>query len=410
MTSRRGRPGLTVGLMWHSVTSDNLGVGALTESQLRILEACAQRLQLKLTYVIFGTEGDLNYAPPNVSVNQGARLSIRQLLLGRFDFVRDVDRCDVVLDIGEGDSFTDIYGIRRFVFQLLSKVVVLIRRKPLILSPQTIGPFTRWWIRVLAFQTMRRCDRVFARDRQSRQYLLANGLVANAGESIDVAFRLPYERGCLPASRKVRVGVNVSGLLMAGSCTKVNQFGLAVEYRDLVHGLLDEWSRDAGVEVWLIPHVLSNSVPEEDDRRAIEDVLQKYPMCRSVDPPASPSAAKSVIASMSFVTGARMHACIAAFSAGVPVVPFAYSRKFTGLFESLGYPWVVDGRTATTAMARQMIMDGFTRRDELAVLVAKGNRVVDGLLENYENYIVETLLRVSCLGTSATERRSFKQE
>ena len=48
--------------------------------------------------------------------------------------------------------------------------------------------------------------------------------------------------------------------------------------------------------------------------------------------------AKSHISGMDFFIGSRMHACIAAYSSGVPVFPLGYSRKFTGLFaEKLGY-------------------------------------------------------------------------
>jgi colanic acid/amylovoran biosynthesis protein len=50
---------------------------------------------------------------------------------------------------------------------------------------------------------------------------------------------------------------------------------------------------------------------------------------------------------MDFFTGARMHACIAALSSGVPVLPMAYSRKFAGLFGTLGYHHMADCKTET---------------------------------------------------------------
>ena len=59
----------------------------------------------------------------------------------------------------------------------------------------------------------------------------------------------------------------------------------------------------------------------------------------------TPSEAKTYIAGLDFFMGARMHACIAAFSSGVPVVPMAYSRKFAGLFGTLGYDHTVDCTT-----------------------------------------------------------------
>ena len=63
--------------------------------------------------------------------------------------------------------------------------------------------------------------------------------------------------------------------------------------------------------------------------------------------------------------GARMHACIAAFSSGVPVVPMAYSRKFEGLFGSLGYDRTVDC-TADSAERSWRILAAYEARVALA--------------------------------------------
>jgi polysaccharide pyruvyl transferase WcaK-like protein len=79
----------------------------------------------------------------------------------------------------------------------------------------------------------------------------------------------------------------------------------------------------------------------------------------------SPSEAKSYIAGMDFFMGARMHACIAAFSSGVPVVPMAYSRKFAGLFGTLGYDETVDCTTQSAQDILTHIFSAFERRSEL---------------------------------------------
>lgn len=43
-----------------------------------------------------------------------------------------------------------------------------------------------------------------------------------------------------------------------------------------------------------------------------------------------------------------MHATIAAFSSGVPVIPTAYSRKFLGLYSGVGYENIIDLRKLST--------------------------------------------------------------
>ena len=80
----------------------------------------------------------------------------------------------------------------------------------------------------------------------------------------------------------------------------------------------------------------------------------------------SPSEAKSYIAGLDFFMGARMHACIAAFSSGVPVVPMAYSRKFAGLFGSLGYDHTVDCTSEAPEAILERIFAAYEKRRTLA--------------------------------------------
>ena len=383
-------PVVTVGLLWHSISSDNLGVGALTESQLHICREAAAAAGVEARFVIFGTGGAQRYGSESADVRIGSRISIKQMLLGRSAYLKELNDCDVVLDIGEGDSFTDIYGVRRFVFMIVSKLAVLVKRKPLILSPQTIGPFDRWYARKLAAAVMRRCAKVFARDQLSAAYLRELGVVANTDEAIDVAFKLPFQKVARP-SGKVQIGLNVSGLIFSGGYSGTNQFGLSLDYAALVRELLRQWTANPDNEVWLIPHVVPDHLPRDDDRVAIRQLATEFPAAKCAPEFGSPSEAKSFIAAMDFVTGARMHACIAAFSSGVPVVPLAYSRKFNGLFSSLGYGWVVDGKKMNNAEALAMTLDALAKRDQLAAEIEKGRQVAEAKLRGYTAFVARTL-------------------
>jgi polysaccharide pyruvyl transferase WcaK-like protein len=379
---------ITIGLLWHSISSDNLGVGALTESQIAICQAAAVRADVDVNYLIFGTTGGKQYVPQGISVRIGSRISIKQMMRGNSPFLKELDQCDLILDIGEGDSFADIYGIKRFIFLIVSKIAVLAKHKPLILSPQTIGPFDHWLPRKLAIAVMQRCNQVFARDGLSSNYLTQNGVRGNTTEVIDVAFRLPFTRPEHHTNNKVHIGVNVSGLLFSGGYTENNQFGLTLDYPALIRELLREWTNDPQNEVWLIPHVIPDDLPVEDDRIAIDALLTEFPSAQRAPDFNSPSEAKSFISGMDFMTGARMHACIAAFSTGVPVVPLAYSRKFNGLFSSLNYPWIADGKSMDTATAFKTIMEGYNKRELLKNQVTEGNQTANTLLQKYEDYIV----------------------
>ena len=57
--------------------------------------------------------------------------------------VRTVADSDLVLDVSGGDSFTDLYGAARFRQIIAPKQIALATGRPLVLLPQTYGPFSR---------------------------------------------------------------------------------------------------------------------------------------------------------------------------------------------------------------------------------------------------------------------------
>jgi hypothetical protein len=218
---------------------------------------------------------------------------------------------------------------------------------------------------------------------------------ARARQVVDVAFALPYTP---PPKRKggpVRVGLNVSGLLMNGGYAGGNEYGLGFDYPALTRGLIAAFTAMPEVEVHLIPHVIAPNMPRDDDGAAADALKAEFPALIRHANFASPSAAKSMIATMDFVTGARMHATIGAWSAGVPVVPISYSRKFEGLYGGLGYPWLVNAKGMTTDTALAYVLDAFTRRDELARDIRLGMPVVKAGLDAYVAELAELFAKVA---------------
>lgn len=393
-TQEKTLPPITVGLLWHSLSSDNLGVGALTESQIALLRRAAARAGRTVRFSVFGTRGSrlgLNRAD---GVTIGDRLSWKRMLVGRSDFLRQLRACDIVFDIGEGDSFTDIYGLERFAYQAGTKALVHWLGKPLVLSPQTIGPFERGWTAAIARRLMRRAQRVYARDVLSSAYLRQLDVRDNVHEAIDVAFGLPYQRRELGGGGKVRVGLNVSGLLYAGGYSGDNQFGLSVDYGQMTERLMAYFTARPEVELHLVSHVITDLVGNEDDYAAAVALAARFPGVVVAERFDSPGAAKSYIAAMDYFAGARMHACIAAFSSGVAVTPVAYSRKFSGLFATLGYQHVADCKAIDTDAAVAMVCDGYLRRAELAAQIVEGNALAQQKLRGYEDYLVDCLERL----------------
>lgn len=380
---------VVVGVGWQSFSSENLGVAALAESHLALLREAAARTEVALQLLQFC----YSETRPSVARARGVELAdpmtIVGMLRGSSKCLKQIKQCDVVLDIGEGDSFSDIYGYKRLWLLLLFKFLVLRSGVKLVLSPQTIGPFRSGIARRVSASVMRRASRVFARDQLSMIFLVKNELQSLSVETTDVAFALPYVRAASPTDGRTHVGVNVSGLLFNGGYNRKNQFGLVLNYKELVRELLHRLHAREDIVVHLVAHVISDRMPVEDDYRVCQDLSREFPRTILAPKFDGPSEAKSYISGLHFFTGARMHACIAAFSSGVPVVPMAYSRKFNGLFGSLNYPALVDLRADDGTVALRKTFEALDQREELVRHVANGMAIADQKLNRFREYLCD---------------------
>ncbi|MBC7506207.1 MAG: polysaccharide pyruvyl transferase family protein, partial [Sandarakinorhabdus sp.] len=299
-------------------------------------------------------------------------------------YLADVRAHDIMLDIGAGDSFADIYTDKRFAYILATKAIPILVGTPLVLSPQTIGPFSRQPHAAMAAWACRKAAMVFARDPLSMDVLRKLAPKAKSRQVIDVAFALPFDRPVRPAGDPIRVGLNVSGLLMSGGYSGgSNDYGLGFDYQAMTRALITAFTAMPGVVLSLVPHVNAPDMPRDYDGAACDALSREFPHVERIANFASPSAAKSYIAGLDFLVGARMHATIAAYSAGVPVVPISYSRKFEGLYGGLRYPWVVNAKGMDTRTAIAFVLDAFERRAQLAAAIAVGQPIIEAGLEDY---------------------------
>lgn len=375
---------ITIGLLWHSLNSGNLGVGALTVANAAIARDVAEGVGLRPRFVVMAAR-DSDPAAIDLPDARTVPIDWRALAPGGAVW-RAMGEVDCVLDIGAGDSFTDIYGPRRFAFLLLTKLAAIARGKPLIFSPQTIGPFTNPAYKVPAAFTMRRAKAVFARDELSRDVAADISPRADVRLAVDVAFELPFEdRARQRGGARLRVGVNASGLLFGEAERSSNRFGLSYDYARFTRRLLGALMARDDVEVHLVPHATSSRDPADDDGALADRLAAEFPGAVRVPNFRTPSDAKSYISRLDLLVAARMHACIAAFSASVPVVPVAYSRKFDGLFSLLGYARLVPVTGSDEDAAVALVLAALADRPALAAAEAQGMARVQALLAGYRD-------------------------
>jgi colanic acid/amylovoran biosynthesis protein len=310
---------------------------------------------------------------------------LRRALMRLNGTLARLESVKVVAAVAGGDSFSDLYGIRRFLYVSLPILLALALRKPLVLLPQSYGPYRSRPARLLAAFIVSRSVRAYSRTRAVDPAI--NGRVAGRrGTKVvfahDMAFTLPSSR---PVSAEARallnaigdhtgpvVGINVSGLLYIGGYSGDNMFGLRDSYPQCLERLVSSFADDGRARVVLIPHVGGSGPHRESDARAVRAVTERIaPRFRGrlLTAPVhlDQREMKFLIGACDFLVGSRMHACIAALSQGVPAAALAYSDKFAGVFESIGMQrLVVDLRTTPCDEVVRVVLRAFDERTETA--------------------------------------------
>jgi len=305
----------------------------------------------------------------------------RRRLVRRSAWLRRVAEADFHLSLAGGDSFSDIYGLRRLIYMALPQLLVLLLEKPLILLPQTYGPFKTGCARALARCILRRASVIYSRDREGlavvRELLGARGPEPRLAHDIGFALEpLPPRPAVMERLRRFKqcgplIGLNVSGLLYIGGYSGNNMFGLKSDYKQLVGALLDLFAGRHGARVLLVPHVHGDGINSESDLTACRQVAAQFQSryagrLHYIDERFDHHETKHIIGECGFFVGSRMHACIAALSQCVPAVGLAYSRKFAGVMEPAGTgAAVVDLRTVELSAVVARVDDAWRNREAM---------------------------------------------
>lgn len=360
---------LKIGLSGLYYNNSNLGCAALAYSFYHILSKAL---------VNVGKEADVtlcmrsmnpieklpvgNYDNMNFSIVTGHYKSLK----GLKGICKMAKSANVYFEFTGGDSFSDIYGPNIFIKNGLLLTKILLNRKKLVLGPQTYGPFERKWIKNWARFIFNRSV-MFTRDEMSYNRI-KDMTKSNITVVTDVAFALPYDKNIFDLkSDKIKVGINVSGLLLHKNVYKKGSFlGSGVDYGKYIEKLISTLLESGKYEVHLIPHVIGRpDTLTDNDNSACRAMLKKFPQCILSPMFKTPMEAKSYIANMDIFTGARMHATIAGVSSGVATIPFSYSVKFEGLYNGLGYKRVISGLNSTTDEALSKTLDYIHNYKEL---------------------------------------------
>lgn len=264
--------------------------------------------------------------------------------------LKNLINADYVINLAQGDSFSDIYGLHVFLRHSLDKYLAISHNRKLIIFPQTIGPFRTAVGRFLSRIILKKADIVYIRENESFNHVSELcGKLPHFRKAHDMAFLMKPEKVDIPAfnafvRNSFTVGINVSGFLYANAIGKEIVLGSNVDYTMVTDIIIKTiLSFDKKVKIVFVPHVGAEDYPLS--LKITENLAQSISRDRIfiIDNTYSAPQLKHMIGKLDFFTGARMHSCIAAFSMGVPTVPQAYSYKFKGITEKIGLDqYVID--------------------------------------------------------------------
>lgn len=307
--------------------------------------------------------------------------SLRNRLLAANRRLEALATADLVGEVRGGDSFSDIYGLRRFMMGTLPLCIPMLLKRPVCFLPQTYGPFESSVSQHIAAFFMRRTTSLLSRDKESIpliQELLSKDASNPAIQFCpDVAFTLETHEVKTPQieppldlpPQSRLIGFNVNGLMYNGGYTRSNMFALELDYRGFALQLVKKLLADRQNHILLVPHTFGAPGSVNSDPDACRAVMQNLaeelkPRVHMVMREYDQSAIKSIIGQCHFFIGSRMHSCIAGLSQGIPTIGVAYSKKFGGVFNAVGVgEWVVDGRTEDVSSAIERISLAFDQTD-----------------------------------------------
>lgn len=243
-----------------------------------------------------------------------------------------------------GDGFSDIYGDKDFLGRMNQTFLLWRAKVPLIMLPQTVGPFEKKENFDLAVKIMRYAKEIYVRDGKFVEDFKKLGLKYT--QTKDISSYMQPEPWDIEIKEKA-VGLNVSGLAFCNTFHGLEgQFDV---YPELIERLICHF-REKGCTVYLIPHSYTYSKPDDNDdmvacRQAYQKLADKSNVVL-VDKDMTAPQVKYIISRMTFFIGARMHANFAAIYTGVPVFGTAYSYKFKGAFDANG----LDGEKQTAML------------------------------------------------------------
>ena len=231
--------------------------------------------------------------------------------------------CDLVIDMGDGDSFTSQYGMNRFLKLSALRIIVRLNSKKIILGPQSIGVSTGIKSMIARF-SLYGVSAVVVRDSESMKAL---ALIYNGPSAIATDTSWGIKSTVLKGNRKRMCLINLNGLFFSldepirrkAFQKSLQNLALVLVQRNYIFDFMY--------------HVATNTGADND--RLWETYITNEFSESKIFSPENFVEARRILGEYEFSVGSRYHFCLNSLQAGTPCIPISYGTKFDSIYQNI---------------------------------------------------------------------------
>lgn len=261
----------------------------------------------------------------------------------RSEVIEHIKKCDVVISHSD-ESFKEtasslplnpIWAVTWWSMLFSRTVEVMVARsfgKPVVLFPNSVGPFRTWLGRFMARLSLNNCDYLLIRDPISYAIVDKLGISASKILTYDTAILFNQQsNNTSSVSLPSELVIGVSAGVYSNSMSKNDVQNYIKAHAQALDAVIEKY----GLTVAFLPHYISGfSGDDVDISKQIIEKMKNQRQTKMIITDNVPEF-KSILNQMKIVISSKMHPAILAVSGFVPVLSIVYDHKQTGFFQRL---------------------------------------------------------------------------
>ena len=247
---------------------------------------------------------------------------------------------DILVD-ASGISFTDDRSFINILINTLWFLPGIISGIPMVKVSQSMGPYNKWYVKLLARLVLKKLDFMVCRGNKSYEYTKEFLGSKNIFDLPDTAFCLKMVENEDADDLLRKYNLKAEEYIAVGpSYVMRDHFDNGV-YSDIVALTLNNLSKKTGMKILLVPHSWLHNVQigadtVNDDLAVCREIAKKLSHdngCEIVEEEMSARHMKALIGRSYMAIGSRYHFLIAALSSGVASMALGWSHKYREVFQ-----------------------------------------------------------------------------